>query len=94
MNLKTLSVILMIPILAACAGKERIVVEGITYNVPESLQTCAPKPKKPSGGYTQRDVAKYISRLSAAHSDCAEDLAAVNSLVNNANKIKNKKKKK
>lgn len=88
MTLKTLIAAAFLVLLTACAGGEKITVQGSTLVVPQSLQECAGKPVKPKGGYTQKDVAKYITKLSAAHSDCALDLKALNKLVASSRKKK------
>lgn len=82
--------------LSACSGGPKIVVEGIPVRVPPDLKECASKPAKPTGDFTQKDVARLLKRYEAAHADCKEDLKALNEVVGTHNKkvsgVKAKKK--
>lgn len=45
------------------------------------IRTCSEAPELPTGDYTQREVAEYIVRLESAHTDCQNNLRAVDSFL-------------
>lgn len=93
--MKTLWPILVVSslVLGGCSQSPRLVITTIPFNESPALKTCAPAPKPPSGVYTQKDVAKYVAYLKAAHIDCKDDLAALNAEIDSFNAVlKNKKK--
>lgn len=56
-----------------------------TVEVPEALRNCSPLPQRPTGDYTQRDVAAFIKRLEAARKDCKMKLKELGNLVDRYN---------
>jgi hypothetical protein len=80
-------------LLGACSQGPRLVITTVPFNQSPALKSCAPAPRPPSGTYTQKDVAKYVAYLKAAHLDCKENLAALNAEIDSFNAVlKNKKK--
>lgn len=57
-----------------------------TVEVPEALRSCANLPKRPSGTYTEREVAEFIARLDNARKDCKTKLEELVGLIDNQNK--------
>ena len=70
-------------ILALSACSQSVRVETVTVSPPAALLTCRNAPAAPtSDTTTQRDVARFIVRLSEAGEDCRSKLGAVKDFVN------------
>lgn len=65
-------------LLAGCSRVERV---PIAPEVSPALLVCADAPAKPTGSYTQKDVARFVTKLGAAHQDCKGNLASVRSVL-------------
>lgn len=57
-----------------------------TIEIPVALRDCADLPKRPSGEYTQREVAAFIARLNDARKDCKNKLHSLRDLVDDQNR--------
>ena len=53
-------------------------IKVIRPEVPASLRTCESAPAYPGDSITQKDMAKWITRLWYAHADCESKLASLN----------------
>lgn len=62
--------------LGACSTSHPPTLEAPQFNYSQNAATCASKPPKPVGDYTQKDVAIYIERWSAAFKDCKLSLSS------------------
>ena len=70
--------------LSGCAWFEPKVVEKpvpVVVHVPEELRECPGLPAKPTGDYTQRDVADYLAQLSRVAQTCKVRLDAVDDIL-------------
>ena len=64
-------------LLAACAAAPEPVVQTVPVTPPAALLTCRAAPPVPRDSETQREVARFIVRLSEAGEDCRSKLGAV-----------------
>ena len=65
-------------LLTACTGFPKTQIKVIRPEVPASLRTCESAPAYPGDSITQKDMAKWITRLWYAHADCESKLASLN----------------
>lgn len=63
--------------LTACQTETVYVTRLVVPQVSPAIRTCPDQPKKPTGEYTQRDVASFTAKLNAAHRACKSNLKAV-----------------
>lgn len=56
-----------------------------TFDIPQSLRSCANLPKRPTGNYTQKDVGEFIARLDTARRDCKTKLGELVDLIDRQN---------
>ena len=75
-------------ILSACAGTKNTLLsvrkENVLIEPPASIMECPPAPAPPTGEYTQRDVAAYISKLYEAHQICGTSMEKIREFIQEA----------
>lgn len=70
------AVLLLLPLLAACAAPQER-VETVAVSPPATLLTCRAAPSAPRDAVLQSDVARYVVRLAESGQDCRDKLGAV-----------------
>jgi hypothetical protein len=71
--------------LAGCAATTKYGPLIYTVEIPAALRTCAGLPTRPSGVYTEREVAEFIIKLNAARRDCKLKLKEIVNLIDKQN---------
>ncbi len=80
--LKALCALPLLLSASACGAHVQIQPTSfVGYTIPEPLLVCSKAPAKLTGTFTQKDVAVYIVKLTAAYSDCFGNVESIRNII-------------